>query len=185
MSAPFFFKRGQGLTVREIAALTGAEPRRGRRPRPAHHRHCVARPRDAARSHVPRKSANMPSRPRRPRAGACLTIERFADRIPHARQPCWWYARPIAPSSRWRGRCFRMRCGLRPCSRRAAPRPGAFVHPTARLESGVSDRSGRGDRTARRDRRRDRDRRRRRHRTRRAHRPRLLDRGRTSRSPIP
>ena len=29
MSAPVFFTRGVGLTVREIAALTGAEPRRG------------------------------------------------------------------------------------------------------------------------------------------------------------
>ena len=29
MTEPFFFNRGRGLTVREIAALTGAEPRPG------------------------------------------------------------------------------------------------------------------------------------------------------------
>ena len=29
MSAPFFFQRGPGLTVREIAALIGAAPRKG------------------------------------------------------------------------------------------------------------------------------------------------------------
>ena len=29
MSAPFFLQRGEGLTVREIAALAGGEPRPG------------------------------------------------------------------------------------------------------------------------------------------------------------
>jgi len=29
MTEPFFFNRGRGLTVREIAALTGAEPQPG------------------------------------------------------------------------------------------------------------------------------------------------------------
>ena len=29
MSAPLFYQRGQGLSVREIAALTGSEPRGG------------------------------------------------------------------------------------------------------------------------------------------------------------
>src|SRR5262250_2304100 len=63
MTEPFFFNRGRGLSVREIAALTGAAPRPGS---------------DLAflekAKYAPQLSTSG--------AGACLTTERYAGRAP-------------------------------------------------------------------------------------------------------
>ncbi len=165
MSAPFFFQRGDGLTVGEIAALVGG---RAAPPTPNSTGASPASRRSSAPTRAispSSKAPNMPSRRPLPRAGACLTIERFASHIPSARRSAGG-ARALSRLRRGGTRavsgCAASVLAVR--SRRDVP-PGAFVHPTARLESGVTHRSGRGDRTARRDRRRHRDRRRSRHRT--------------------
>src|ERR1700730_10671787 len=81
MTEPFFFNRGRGLSVREIAALTGAKPR------PGADLDCritgiaaldQAAPTDLAflekAKYAPQLSVSS--------AGACLTTERYAGRAP-------------------------------------------------------------------------------------------------------
>ncbi len=136
MSAPFFFQRGEGLTVGEIAGLVGAEP--------------------TASIELTRRITGIASlenatpldltflesfkyarQAAATGAGACLTIERFASHIsPHAallvvRAPYRAFvavARALFPDA------------LRPSSlfEAGGTAPGAFVDPTARTESGVS-----------------------------------------------
>ena len=136
MSAPFFFKSGQGLTVREIAALTGAEPQPGGdldRRITGVAALDLATPSDLVflenGTHADQAAATA--------AGACLTVERLVDRVHkracvlRTREPYRAFvevARTLFPDA------------LRPSSLFAASgtAAGAVVHPSARLESGVS-----------------------------------------------
>ncbi len=136
MSAPFFFKPSAGLTVREIAALTGASPRPG-----ADLDRCIsgvaaldrATPGDLAFfdsvKYADQASASA--------AGACLALERLASRISErvslliVRDPYRAFvevARTLFPEV------------LRPSSlfQAAGAAAGAFVHPSARMESGAT-----------------------------------------------
>jgi UDP-3-O-[3-hydroxymyristoyl] glucosamine N-acyltransferase len=135
MSAPFFFKRGHGLTVREIVALAGGEPRPGadldRRITG------IAALDGAAPSDLTfLASLKYADQAAGTAAGACLTLERFADRVPDhvsvlsLRAPYRAFvevARALFPDA------------LRPSSlfEASGVAPGAFVHPTARAENGV------------------------------------------------
>jgi UDP-3-O-[3-hydroxymyristoyl] glucosamine N-acyltransferase len=136
MSAPFFFKSGQGLTVREIAALTGAEPQLGNdldRRITGVATLDLATPGDIAflenGTHADEAATTS--------AGACLTVERLVERVHkracvlRTRDPYRAFvevARALFPDA------------LRPSSLFAASgtAAGAVVHPSARLESGVA-----------------------------------------------
>src|SRR5256884_916016 len=81
MTEPFFFNRGRGLSVREIAALTGAKPRPGAdldRRITSIAALDQAAPTDLAflekAKYAPQLSVSS--------AGACLTTERYAARAP-------------------------------------------------------------------------------------------------------
>src|SRR5215467_12564242 len=110
MTEPFFFNRGRGLSVREIAALTD-----------------LAFLEKA--KYAPQLSVSS--------AGACLTTERYAGRAPvHISVLCVGepyrsfveVARSLFPDA------------LRPSSlfEASGVAVGALVHPTVRMESGVT-----------------------------------------------
>src|SRR5256886_2490797 len=136
MSEPFFFSRGSRLSVREIAARTSAKPRPG-----ADFERRItgiaaldhAGPSDLAfldkAKYAPQLSSSA--------AGACLTTERYAARAPVqmsvlcVAEPYRAFvevARALYPDA------------LRPSSlfEASGVAVGAFVHPTARMENGVT-----------------------------------------------
>jgi UDP-3-O-[3-hydroxymyristoyl] glucosamine N-acyltransferase len=136
MSAPFFFKRSGGLTLREIATLVGGEPRDGA---DLERRISGIGPLDRAgpndisfldgAKYVQQAATTV--------AGACLTTQRFIDALPSrvsvltVREPYRAFvevARTLFPDS------------LRPSSLFEANgvAAGAHVHPSARLENGVT-----------------------------------------------
>jgi UDP-3-O-[3-hydroxymyristoyl] glucosamine N-acyltransferase len=136
MSAPFFFKRSGGLTLREIATLVGGEPRDGA---DLERRISGIGPLDRAgpndisfldgAKYVQQAATTV--------AGACLTTPRFVDALPGqvsvltVREPYRAFvevARTLFPDS------------LRPSSLFEANgvAAGAHVHPSARLENGVT-----------------------------------------------
>jgi len=136
MTEPFFFERGRGLTVREIAALTGAEPRAGadleRRITGVASLDRAA-PDDLAFLDKPKYAAQLATSS----AGVCLTTPRHAAVAPgHVsvlclREPYRAFvevARALFPEA------------LRPSSLFAASgvAAGALVHPTARMENRVT-----------------------------------------------
>src|SRR4051794_10439462 len=136
MSAPFFFQRGEGLTVGEIAGLAGAEPAAGTELT----RRITgiaslenATPRDLTFL----ESFKYAGQAAATGAGACLTIERFASHVPQ-------HAALLVVGAPYRAFVAVARTlfpdALRPSSLFAAggTAPGAFVDPTARTESGVS-----------------------------------------------
>src|ERR1700746_3542539 len=136
MTEPFFFNRGRGLSVREIAALTGAKPRPGAdldRRITGIAALDQAAPTDLAflekAKYAPQLSVSS--------AGACLTTERYAGRAPaHISVLCGGQpyrdfvevARTLFPDA------------LRPSSlfEASGVAVGALVHPTVRMESGVT-----------------------------------------------
>jgi len=137
MSAPFFFERGAGLSLGEIATLVGGEPRAGadldRRIRtvaPLDR----AGPSDLAFLESPKYAQQAAATV----AGACLTTQRFNDAPPRrvsvliVREPYRAFvevARTLFPDA------------LRPSSLFEAgggASSGAHVHPLARLENGVT-----------------------------------------------
>jgi UDP-3-O-[3-hydroxymyristoyl] glucosamine N-acyltransferase len=136
MSAPFFFQRGQGLTVGEIASLTRGEPHAGAEL----DRRITgiaaldrATPSDLAFLDNLRHAADAAVTS----AGACLVSERLAGHLPgrvsllcvHAPYRAFVdVARALFPDS------------LRPSSLFDATgiAPGGTVHDTARLENGVT-----------------------------------------------
>jgi UDP-3-O-[3-hydroxymyristoyl] glucosamine N-acyltransferase len=136
MSEPLFFKRPSGLTLREIAELTGASPRPGAPPdrrvsdiAPLDR----AGPCDLAFLDSPRYADDLAAT----NAGICLVAERYADRAPPrvavlvAPQPYLAFvaaARKLYPDA------------ARPSSLFEAGgiAPAAHVHPSARLEPGVA-----------------------------------------------
>ena len=135
MSDPLFFRPASGLTLGEIAELTGASPRPGA---PLDRRVSDvapldrAGPADLAFLDSPRYADQLGST----HAGICLVSERFADRAsPHvavliAPQPYRAFVeatRALYPDA------------IRPSSlfEASGAAPGAHVHPSARLEQGV------------------------------------------------
>ncbi len=136
MTEAFFFRRGSGLTLREIAALTGATPRRD----PDLDRRITGiAPLDRALAAdlVFFDSARYAGQMATSAAGACLSNERLAARVPqHVALLCIdepyrafvEVARALFPQA------------LRPSSlfEIGGTAPGAIVHSTARVESGVT-----------------------------------------------
>ncbi len=135
MTEPFFFKRGGGLTLREIAALVQALPARGAdldRRITSVASLDRAGPGDLAFLDNPKYAEQAAASA----AGACLVTERLVERVPErisvlcARAPYRAFvevARALFPDA------------LRPSSlfEANAVAAGALVHPTARLENGV------------------------------------------------
>jgi UDP-3-O-[3-hydroxymyristoyl] glucosamine N-acyltransferase len=136
MTKPLFFKHPVGLTVGEIAALTGAELRNG-----ACLDHVItniapldrAGPSDLAFLDTAKYAAALTST----QAGACLMTERFESQAPsglsvlRAQEPYRAFvdvARKFYPNA------------LRPSSLFGSKgvTPGAIVHPSAQIENGVS-----------------------------------------------
>jgi UDP-3-O-[3-hydroxymyristoyl] glucosamine N-acyltransferase len=136
MTDPIFFKRPQGLTVAEIATLTGAtlsDPSRGDRLITGVASLDRAGPNDLAFLENLRYADGLAATG----AGACLIAERFVKEAPPsllllvAREPYQGFVAVIR----------KLFAGaLRPSSLFDAEGvvPGAFVHPKARLEDGVT-----------------------------------------------
>ncbi len=136
MTEPIFFNRSGGLTVAEIAAMTGAVPRKGSA---REHRILGIAPLDRA---GPRDLTFFDNVKYQDglavtRAGACITGARHEDRMPGglnvliAKKPYEAFvtvARALFPDA------------MRPSSlfQPEGVAPGVFVHPSARLESGVT-----------------------------------------------
>jgi len=136
MSAPRFFRLGSGLSVREIAALTGSEPRDGT---DLERRITGVAALDRATPHdlVFLDSPKYSEQAAETAAGACLTAERLATIVPRrvsvlrTGEPYRAFveaARALFPDA------------LRPSSlfEASGVAAGAFVHPSARLESSVT-----------------------------------------------
>ncbi len=135
MTEPIFFKHGPGLTVREIATLTGAELRGNA----ALDRRITgiapvdrAGPHDLVFCDKPKFAAALASS----EAGACLTLDAMAERVSHhiavllTRRPYRAFvtaAQALFPKA------------LRPSSLMEGTgiSATASIHPSARLESGV------------------------------------------------
>jgi UDP-3-O-[3-hydroxymyristoyl] glucosamine N-acyltransferase len=136
MTEPFFFDRGRGLTVGEIAALIGAAARPGAdldRRITGIAALDRAAPDDLAFLDKSKYVAQLSASD----AGACLTTPRYADRAPaHVSVLC--VAEPYRAFVEVTRALFPD--ALRPSSLFAASAvaAGAFIHPTARLESGVT-----------------------------------------------
>jgi len=135
MTEPVFFKSPAGLTVREIAELTGAEVRSGAR---LDHVITNVAPLDRAGPHdlAFLDSAKYADALIATCAGACLTTERFANQAPdhlnvlRTQEPYPAFvavARKLYPDA------------LRPASLFGSKgvAPGAIVHPSAQIENGV------------------------------------------------
>jgi UDP-3-O-[3-hydroxymyristoyl] glucosamine N-acyltransferase len=136
MTQPMFFKRGVGLTVADIAALTGAQSRSGAAPDLRINDVAIidrAGPADLVFFDKPKYADKIAAT----HAGACLTTERLESHVPpkvvvlRVRDP---YRAFVAVA----GALFPD--ALRPSSLLEADgiAPGASVHPSARLESGVT-----------------------------------------------
>ena len=136
MTEPMFFKRTGGLSLADIAAMTGAEPARGTAL--AHRITDLSVPDRAGPADLvffdKTKYADALAATH---AGACLTTERLEKHVPphvavlRSREPYRAFvavARRLFPSA------------LRPSSLFDAVgvAPGSHVHPSARLESGIS-----------------------------------------------
>jgi UDP-3-O-[3-hydroxymyristoyl] glucosamine N-acyltransferase len=136
MTEPFFFDRGSGLTVREIAEFIGATPRAGAdldRRITGIAALDRAAPDDLAFLDKPRYAAQLATSA----AGACLTTERHAPAAP-ARMSVLCVRQPYRAFVEVTRKLFP--AAQRPSSLFAAVglAPGAFVHPSARLESGIA-----------------------------------------------
>jgi UDP-3-O-[3-hydroxymyristoyl] glucosamine N-acyltransferase len=136
MTEPHFFKSTSGLTVGEIATLTGAKPR-DTAAADRRIRNIAPLDRAGPRDLTFLDNARYVSQLATTRAGACLIGERFAKEAPAhlitlvARDPYRAFvavARALFPDA------------LRPSSlfESGGTAPGAFVHPSARLENGVT-----------------------------------------------
>jgi UDP-3-O-[3-hydroxymyristoyl] glucosamine N-acyltransferase len=137
MTEPFFFSRGRGLSVREIAALASAKPRPGAdldRRITGIAALDQAAPSDLAfldkAKYAPQLSTSA--------AGACLTTERYAGRAP-AQVSVLCVAEPYRAFVEVARGLFPE--ALRPSSLFEAGggiAVGSFVHPSARMETGVT-----------------------------------------------
>jgi UDP-3-O-[3-hydroxymyristoyl] glucosamine N-acyltransferase len=135
MTAPLFFQRGPGLSIREIAALTGAAAREGadldRRITGI-----AALDRAAPTDLTFLENRKYADQAAATGAGACLTLDRLAGHVGGrvailcARAPYRAFvevARALFPQALRPSSLFEVRGAV----------PGACVHPSARLESGV------------------------------------------------
>jgi UDP-3-O-[3-hydroxymyristoyl] glucosamine N-acyltransferase len=136
MIEPFFFSRGRGLSVREIAALIRAKPRPGA---DLDRRITGIAALDQA---APSDLAFLDKAKYAPQllisaAGACLTTERYAGRAP-AQVSVLCVAEPYRAFVEAARALFPE--ALRPSSLFEARgvAVGAFVHPSARTENGVT-----------------------------------------------
>jgi UDP-3-O-[3-hydroxymyristoyl] glucosamine N-acyltransferase len=136
MSGPFFFHRGHGLTVREIAAIAGAKPHRAAEPE----RRITgiasldrAGPGDLAFFDKAKYLDEFVATG----AGACLTVERLASRVPD-RVSVLFTPEPYRAFVEVAWRLFPD--ATRPSSLFEAQgiATGAVVHPAARIENGVT-----------------------------------------------
>jgi UDP-3-O-[3-hydroxymyristoyl] glucosamine N-acyltransferase len=136
MTEAFFFRRRSGLSLREIVALTGAAPQPGAE-LDRHVTGIAALDRAAPDDLCFLDSAKFAEQASACDAGACLTLERLAHCLPSrvslmfVRAPYRAFvqvSRVLFPDA------------LRPSSLFEAQgiAAGALVHPTARLESGVT-----------------------------------------------
>lgn len=136
MTAQSFFKEPEGLTVGEIAALTGAKPREGAK-LDRTIRGIATLDRARASDLAFFESAKYLDQLAATRAAVCLTTERFAERVPQAitvlltKEPFRDFvivARKLYPDS------------LKPRSMfgTEVTAPGAHVHETAEIEDGVT-----------------------------------------------
>jgi UDP-3-O-[3-hydroxymyristoyl] glucosamine N-acyltransferase len=136
MTEPFFFDRGPGLTVREIATLTGAVARPGAELDRRITRIAAldrAAPDDLAFLDKSKFATQLAASS----AGACLTTERYAGRAPgHVSVLC--VAEPYRAFVETTRTLYPD--AVRPSSlfEASGVAAGAFVHPTARLENGVT-----------------------------------------------
>jgi UDP-3-O-[3-hydroxymyristoyl] glucosamine N-acyltransferase len=136
MTEPIFFRRGHGLTVAEIAAFTGAEPWPGAdldRRITGISALDGAAPHDLTFLDKPKYASQLSAS----RAGACLTTKRHAGHAPpHVSVLC--IAQPYRAFVDVTRKLFPG--ALRPSSlfEAGGVATGAIVHPTARLESGVT-----------------------------------------------
>ena len=137
MTEPLFFERPTGLTAQEIAALTGAVMRAGAAPERRISRRRAARSRRPGRSRVHAEPEISRTSSPATRAGICLTTEKFADKAPaHVAllvTPAPYRAFVAVAQKLFPG-------ALRPSSlfEASGVAAGALVHPTARLEAGVT-----------------------------------------------
>lgn len=136
MTEAFFFKRGNGLTLREIAALTGAKPRRDTdldRRITGIASLDRALPTDLVFFDSAKYSGQMTAST----AGACLTSERFAGRVPeHVALLC--IEEPYRAFVEVGRALFPQ--ALRPSSlfEVSGVAPGVIIHSTARMENRVT-----------------------------------------------
>jgi UDP-3-O-[3-hydroxymyristoyl] glucosamine N-acyltransferase len=135
MTEPLFFQRGPGLTVAEIASLTGAELRRAGQPdRRVSNIAALDRagPGDLTFLDSPKYAEQLQTCA----AAACLLSERFAGDAPE-KLTLLVIGDPYSAFVKVGRRLFPD--ALRPSSLfEAGSAPGAHIHPTARLESGVA-----------------------------------------------
>lgn len=135
-AAPYFFKQRLGLSVREIVALTGAEPQDGAG---LDRRITGVAALDRAGPHDLTffESSKYLKQAATTAAGACLTVQQFADGVParvsvlRVREPYRAFvevARTLFPES------------LRPSSlfEVSGVAAGVHLHPSARVENGVT-----------------------------------------------
>jgi UDP-3-O-[3-hydroxymyristoyl] glucosamine N-acyltransferase len=136
MSEPEFFKPALGLTVREIAALTGAEPRPGAR-LDALITSIAPLDRAGPSDLVFVDSAKYANAVGATSAGACLTTERFAAKVP---TNLTLLCTPEPYRAFVTVACKLFPDALRPTSLFGAQgvAAGAIVHPSAHIENGVS-----------------------------------------------
>ena len=135
MSEPIFFPPGASLSLRAVADIAGAALPEGADPDRVISRVAplnAAGPDDLAYMDNPRYAEALATT----RAGVCLVSRRFATRAPKA-TVVLVTAQPYQAYSEILARLFPS--AMRPASTFAATgiSPGAFVHPTARLEHGV------------------------------------------------
>lgn len=139
MSAPFFFKQGRGLSVREIAALAGAELHQPHQGADLDRRitGIAALDRASPSDLAFFDSSKYLEQATTTDAGACLTTQRFAASLP-ARVSILRVAEPYRAFVEVARALFPD--ALRPSSlfEASGVAPGAHVHPSARLENGVT-----------------------------------------------
>jgi UDP-3-O-[3-hydroxymyristoyl] glucosamine N-acyltransferase len=135
MSEPFFFRRGQGLTVREIAAFTEAEVH----PAADLDRRITgiatldrAAPDDLVFFDKPKYAPELATTS----AGACLTRKQFAEQAP-AHVSTLYVREPYRAYVEVTQKLFPDASGPSSLFASSGLTPGALIHPAARLENRV------------------------------------------------